>query len=71
MSTPIIEMPASIASYSERYHSYFDNDRQFRHFQEYLTGLIVSENVTFEGINALFPHRSDPSNLNRFLTQAP
>lgn len=67
----ILVVPATVAEYCERYRSMFGNARQFEHFQRYVTGLILSENVTVEGINALFPAGTDPSCLNRFLTEAP
>ena len=40
----------------------------FEHFQRYVFGLIVSENLTVEGINRNFIEGRHPSSLNRFLT---
>jgi SRSO17 transposase len=40
----------------------------FEHFRRYLLGLIVSENLTVEGINRVFVEPKHPSSLNRFLT---
>jgi SRSO17 transposase len=40
----------------------------FEHFKRYVLGLIVSENLTVEGINRIFIQASHPSSLNRFLT---
>jgi len=40
----------------------------FEHFKRYVLGLIVSENVTIEGINRIFIQAGHPSSLNRFLT---
>jgi len=71
MNTPVTEIPLSIHRYCEKFKNLFGNELRFQHFQEYITGLILSENVTVEGINALFPEGSDSSNLNRFLTEAP
>ena len=42
----------------------------YRHFLTYVCGLIISENLTVEGINRNFVHRKHPSSLNRFLTWA-
>lgn len=71
MACPIVEIPGSVRAYCESFRGLFANEPQFLHFQRYVTGLIVSENVTVEGINTLFPEGTDPSNLNRFLTAAP
>ena len=40
----------------------------FEHFKRYVLGLIVSENLTVEGINRIFIQAGHPSALNRFLT---
>ena len=40
----------------------------FEHFKRYVLGLIVSENLTIEGINRIFIQAKHPSSLNRFLT---
>jgi len=40
----------------------------FEHFKRYVLGLIVSENLTVEGINRIFIQSKHPSSLNRFLT---
>lgn len=40
----------------------------FEHFKRYVMGLIVSENLTVEGINRIFIQAKHPSSLNRFLT---
>lgn len=71
MNMPITEIPSSINRYCAQFKNFFGNEPRFQHFQEYITGLILSENVTVEGINALFPEGKDSSNLNRFLTDAP
>jgi hypothetical protein len=42
----------------------------YRHFQTYVCGLVVSENLTVEGINRNFVDRKHPSSLNRYLTWA-
>jgi SRSO17 transposase len=71
MNMPVTEIPLSISRYCAQFKNLFGNEPRFQHFQEYITGLILSENVTVEAINTLFPEGSDASNLNRFLTDAP
>jgi len=40
----------------------------FEHFKRYVLGLMISENMTVEGINRIFIDAKHPSSLNRFLT---
>jgi len=48
------------------------SDEAFVEFERYISGLIVSENKTVEGINRLFVNESrNQSSLNRLLTQSP
>jgi hypothetical protein len=71
MAVPVLEIPESIRSYCERFSSLFYNRLQYENFERYLTGLILCENVTVDGISGMFPEGPDQSNLNRFLTEAP
>ena len=43
---------------------------QLRHFANYITGLMVCQNRTVEGINNSFPAHLDQSALNHFLTDS-
>lgn len=58
----------------EHYAPYFEHLFQpgaYDNFQRYLSGLMVSENKTVEGINRLFTlNLKNQSTLNRFLTQS-
>jgi len=58
----------------EHYAPYFEHLFQpgaYDNFQRYLSGLMVSENKTVEGINRLFAlNLKNQSTLNRFLTQS-
>jgi SRSO17 transposase len=48
------------------------SEKAFIQFQRYISGLIVSENKTVEGINRLFVLEiRNQSSLNRFLTESP
>lgn len=67
----IVEFPKIIQDSLEHYGDLFDNERQRRHFAEYLTGLIVAERKTVLGIHDEFAQTTDQSCLNRFLTEAP
>jgi SRSO17 transposase len=49
----------------------FDNQRQFRHCQHYLTGLIVLPNKSMGNIAGCVLDSADKTNLSRFLSEAP
>lgn len=66
---PIIKYPFFIESALPRFEPIF-NRSQLRHFAEYLTGLIVSENKTITAINSHFMDHTDQSAKNHFLTDS-
>src|SRR3989338_8543115 len=45
--------------------------RSFDLFVRYLSGLLLSENKTIDGLNAVFVEKTDQSNVNRLLTEYP
>ena len=47
------------------------HSRSFELFVRYVTGLILSENKTVEGLNSIFLQKIDQSNVNRLLTEYP
>lgn len=65
----IVEFPEVVAAALEEFSDLFANQPQRRHFAEYLTGLMVAQKKTVAGINAEFVNTTDPSCLNRFLTE--
>ena len=68
---PLVEFPELVQHYAPAFESVFSPDA-FIEFKRYISGLIVSENKTVEGINRLFVHESrNQSSLNRLLTASP
>jgi hypothetical protein len=68
---PLIEIPEIVRHYAPFFASVFSLEA-FEQFQRYLSGLIVSENKTVEGINRLFVlDVRNQRSLNRLLTQSP
>lgn len=65
---PVISHPQIIEEGTKPFQALFSKEA-FEHFKRYLTGLVVSQNKTIEGINQIFLERFDQSTLNRFLTQ--
>ena len=68
---PLVEIPQIVQHYTPWFEPVF-SDEALVQFQRYLSGLIVSENKTVEGINRLFVMESrNQSSLNRLLTASP
>jgi hypothetical protein len=68
---PLVEFPELIQHYAPFFDDVFSAEA-FIEFQRYISGLVVSENKTVDGINRLFVHESrNQSSLNRLLTQSP
>jgi hypothetical protein len=68
---PLVEFPEIVQHYAPFFESVFSADA-FIEFQRYISGLIVSENKTVDGINRLFVIESrNQSSLNRLLTASP
>jgi hypothetical protein len=68
---PLVEFPELVQHYAPFFEDVF-SEQAFVEFQRYVSGLIVSENKTIEGINRLFVNESrNQSSLNRLLTESP
>lgn len=63
----LLRYPKIVAAYSPHFEDLFSREG-YVHFCRYLSGLLVSENKTVEGINRLFVlDRRNQSSCNRFL----
>jgi hypothetical protein len=68
---PLVEFPEIVQHCAPFFESVFSADA-FIEFKRYISGLIVSENKTVDGINRLFVVESrNQSSLNRLLTASP
>jgi hypothetical protein len=68
---PLVEFPQIVQHYAPWFGSVFSTEALVQ-FQRYLSGLIISENKTVDGINRLFVIESrHQSSLNRLLTASP
>jgi hypothetical protein len=68
---PLVEIPDIVRHYEAFYTPVFSAEA-FEHFKRYVSGLLVTENKTVEGINRMFV--LDPRNqssVNRFLKSSP
>ena len=67
---PLVKLPEIVNHYTAWFAPVF-SEAELMHCQRYLSGLIVSENKTIDGINRLFVQESrNQSTLNRWLTAA-
>jgi hypothetical protein len=68
---PLVEFPEVVQHYAPFFKGVFSAEA-FIEFERYISGLIVSENKTVDGINRLFVIESrNQSSLNRLLTASP
>jgi len=68
---PLVEFPELVQHYAPQFAHVFSPEAWVE-FERYLSGLIVSENKTVDGINRWFVNESrNQSSLNRLLTQSP
>lgn len=71
MQIPIIKPAALVERHAEAFQDVFENKKQYEHFQNYLTGLMVLENKSLSNISRCLIESADKTNLSRFLSQAP
>ena len=68
---PLVEFPELVRHYAPFFKEVF-SAAAFIEFERYISGLIVSENKTVDGINRLFVMESrNQSSLNRLMTESP
>jgi hypothetical protein len=71
MTVPLVEFPELVRHYAPFFASVF-SEQALIQFQRYVSGLIVSENKSVEGINRIFVHETrNQSSLNRLLNESP
>ncbi len=71
MTTPIVSFPQIVEHYAHFYEPVF-SEEAFIQFKRYISGLLLSENKSIDGINRLFVKETrNQSSLNRLLTEYP
>src|ERR687892_2263607 len=71
MELPIIGPAPVVTEHAAVFRDLFENQCQFRHFQHYLTGLIVLDNKSLANITRCVLESADKTNLARFFSEAP
>ena len=68
---PLVEFPELVEHYAPEFQDVF-SEEAYIEFKRYISGLIVCENKTIDGINRLMAVESrNQTSLNRLLTQSP
>jgi len=70
MQLPLVEPAPIIVEHAHVFRDLFENRRQFRHFQNYLTGLIVLDNKSMANMSRCILDSADKTNLSRFFSDA-
>jgi SRSO17 transposase len=71
MQLPIVAPAPLVAAHAEAFRDLFENRCQFRHFENYLTGLMVLPEKTLANIARCVLKSADKTNLSRFFSDAP
>jgi SRSO17 transposase len=71
MQLPIVSVAPLVKAHSEIFRTVFANRKQFRHFENYLTGLMVLDNKSMANIARCILDSADKTNLSRYLSEAP
>src|SRR5919205_370789 len=71
MQLPIVAPAPIVTAHAAIFRDLFENRCQFRHFQHYLTGLIVLDNKSLANIARCVLDSADKTNLSRFFSEAP
>jgi hypothetical protein len=71
MQLPIVAPAPIVTAHADVFRDLFENRCQFRHFQNYLTGLIVLDNKSLANITRCVLESADKTNLSRFFSEAP
>ena len=68
MQLPIIAPAPLVAAHAEIFRDLFENRCQFRHFENYLTGLMVLPNKSMANIARCTVESSDKTNVSRYFS---
>ena len=66
MQLPIVAPAPIVTAHADIFRDLFENRRQFRHFQNYLTGLIVLDNKSLANITRCVLESADKPNITLF-----
>jgi len=67
MQLPILQPAPLVSQHAAVFADLFENRKQYRHFQNYLTGLMVLPNKSMANISRCILDSADKTNLSRFM----
>ena len=71
MQLPLVTPAPVVVEHAQVFRELFENRRQFQHFENYLTGLMVLANKSMANISRCLLESADKTNLSRFFSEAP
>jgi len=71
MQLPIVAPAPLVSQHAEAFKDLFENCKQYRHFQNYLTGLIVLPNKSMANISRCILDSADKTNISRYMSESP
>ncbi len=66
----ILKHPSIVQNHAKVFKNIFNNKAQYKHFKEYLTGLMLCENKTFSGIQSEYVNANSVNSLDHFMIKA-
>ena len=69
MQLPLVEPAPLVVEHTLAFRDLFENRKQFRHFQNYVTGLLVLDNKTMANMSRCILDSADKTNLSRFFSE--
>jgi len=70
MQLPLVAPAPLVSQHAEAFRDLFANRKQYRHFQNYLTGLMVLPNKSMANISRCNLDSADKTNLSRYMSEA-
>ena len=70
MQLPIVAPAPIVAAHAGAFQDLFENRRQFQHFQNYLTGLMVLPNKSLANMARCGVESAGKTNLSRYFLEA-
>lgn len=70
MQLPIVSVAPIVREHSEIFQELFANRKQFRHFENYLTGLIALDNKSMANMARCIVDSADKTNISRYLSES-
>lgn len=69
MQLPIVSVAPLVLDHSEIFREIFENQKQYRHFKNYLTGLIALDNKSMANMARCILDSADKTNVSRYLSE--